>query len=432
MAITNCENRRYILLNLVHHFGPISRKKLIYLTDYRPASVTELTKQLLDEGLLVETGHFSTGHGRKRVLLDINKERLCAIGLGFSPAGVTYVVAQFNGVILRQLETLMPVGISQQELENEILRQTKLLLTEFSDKEIVGIGLSEPLYHLLRYWNEPVPDLAYTHFNAWIRGALRQRMEQETRLHVDTFSAVTLPALAEQRFGVAKGVQNFFCVELSNGVGCSIFCNGHAVSGANGAAGELGHTVVETPAPDAVPCYCGKPGCVEQRASFPMLEQSLRAALAGGVSSVLAAPEMPEAHLRVEQIRDALEQGDRLCRHYVRQCAQRLGAAIANAVNLLNPELVVLYGFMVELGDYFLEQLECAIRENVYFLSAQFEIRISHSLERILPLGAIGELFSSYLKIKEYQWIYDLQSSDPDLDCENETDAEPEQAHADR
>lgn len=63
MAITNRENRRYILLNLVHHFGPISRKKLIYLTDYRPASVSELTKELLEEGLLVETGHFSTGHG---------------------------------------------------------------------------------------------------------------------------------------------------------------------------------------------------------------------------------------------------------------------------------------------------------------------------------------------------------------------------------
>lgn len=430
MAITNRENRRYILLNLVHHFGPISRKNLINLTDYRPASVTELTKQLLDEGLLVETGHFSTGHGRKRVLLDINKERLCAIGIGFSAASVTYIVAQFNGVILQRLETQMPAEISKQELEDEILRQTKTLIASFPNKEIVGVGLSEPLYHLLSYWNESVLDLAYAHFNDWIRGSLRQRMERETQLHVDTFSAVTLPALAEQRFGVARGIHNFLCVELSNGIGCSIFCNGHVVSGANGVAGELGHTVVDTIDPDAVPCYCGKPGCVEQQASFPALEAHLRAALERGVSSVLQADYQSGQSLTVQQIRKALDQEDRLCRHYVSLMARRLGIAIANAVNLLNPEMVVLYGFMVELGDFFLDRMESAIRENTLVLSSQFEVRVSRSLERILPLGAIGELFSSYLKINEYPWIYDLQASEADLDCENEADPESEQEDA--
>lgn len=427
MAITNRENRRYILLNLVHHFGPISRKKLTCLTDYRPASVSELTKELLEEGLLVETGHFSSGHGRKRVLLDINKERLCAIGIGFSAASVTYIVAQFNGVILRRLETQMPAAISRQELENEILRQTKILIEEFSEKEVVGIGLSEPLYHLLSYWNESILDLAYTHFNDWIRGALRQRMEQEMHLHVDTFSAVTLPALAEQRFGAAKGVNNFFCVELSNGIGCSIFCNGRVVSGANGVAGELGHTVVDTIEPDATPCYCGKPGCVEQRASFPALEQNIRAALDRGVSSLLQTNYQRGKPLSVQNIREALDHGDRLCRHYVGLMAQRLGIAIANAVNLLNPELVVLYGFMVELGDFFLERLETAIRENTLVLSNQFAIRVSRSLEQILPLGAIGELFSSYLKLDEYQWIYDLQASELDMDAEADSDTENDQ-----
>ena len=427
MDITNRENRRYILLNLVHHFGPISRKKLTCLTDYRPASVSELTKELLEEGLLVETGHFSTGHGRKRVLLDINKECLCAIGIGFSAASVTYIVAQFNGVILRRLETQMPAAISRQELENEILRQTKTLIEEFSEKEVVGIGLSEPLYHLLSYWNESILDLAYTHFNDWIRGALRQRMEQEMHLHVDTFSAVTLPALAEQRFGAAKGVNNFFCVELSNGIGCSIFCNGRVVSGANGVAGELGHTVVDTIEPDATPCYCGKPGCVEQRASFPALEQNIRAALDRGVSSLLQTNYQRGKPLSVQNIREALDHGDRLCRHYVGLMAQRLGIAIANAVNLLNPELVVLYGFMVELGDFFLERLETAIRENTLVLSNQFAIRVSRSLEQILPLGAIGELFSSYLKLDEYQWIYDLQASELDMDAEADSDTENDQ-----
>ena len=199
------------------------------------------------------------------------------------------------------------------------------------------------------------------------------------------------------------------------------------VSGANGVAGELGHTVVDTIEPDAAPCYCGKPGCVEQRASFPALEQNIRAALDRGVSSLLQTDYQRGKPLSVQQIREALDHGDRLCRHYVGLMAQRLGIAIANAVNLLNPELVVLYGFMVELGDFFLERLETAIRENTLVLSNQFAIRVSRSLEQILPLGAIGELFSSYLKINEYQWIYDLQASELDMDAEADSDVENDQ-----
>lgn len=422
MVTTNRERQLYVLLNMVNFFGPISRKKLTLLSDYRPASVSELTKELLDQGLLVEIGHFSTGHGRKRVLLDINKQRLCAIGIGFSAASVTYLVAQYDGVILRRFENPLPGPLPKEELEEEISRQTRLLISEFQDKEIVGIGLSEPLYHYLSYWNETMLDTAYSHFNDWIRRSLKQRLERETGLRVDAFSAVTLPTLAEERFGAAQGVQNFFCVELSNGIGLSIFCNGHVVAGAGGVAGELGHTVVETYDPDDAPCYCGKPGCVEERTAFPALERSIRQALDRGVTSSLRAQYQPGKPLTVLQIREALEQGDRLCLHCVKRVTARLGIAIANAVNLLNPEMVVLYGFMVELGDRFLRPLEEAIRENTLFLSKDYTIQVSRSLERILPLGAIGELFSSYLKESEYRWVYDLQASGLEQADEIETD----------
>lgn len=426
MAISNHQRQRFVLLNMVNRFGPISRKKLTVLSNYRPASVSELIKELLEEGLLVESGHFSTGYGRKRVLLDINKAFLCAIGIGFSATSITYLLSQYDGTILHRIETQVPPEISKEELEHAILAQTKDLLAQFPHKEIVGVGLSEPLYHELSYWKESVPDLAYTHFNDWIRNALRTRISEETGLYADNFSAVTLPALAEARFGTARGVQNFFCVELSNGIGCSIYCNGHVVAGANGAAGELGHTVVDTIDPNEMLCYCGKPGCVEERAAFPALEQTIRRSLDKGVNSCLQQSYVPGTPLTVAQIRSALDQGDQLCRHCVRQITQKLGIAIANAVNLLNPELVVLYGFMVELGDYFLQQLSMAIEENTMALSRKFSIQVSPSLERILPLGAVAELFSTYLRIPEFQWIYDLPDTELELDPEIDDDQKGE------
>ena len=79
---------------------------------------------------------------------------------------------------------------------------------------------------------------------------------------------------------------------------------------------------------------------------------------------------------------------------------------IANAVNLLNPELVVLYGFMLDLGDYFLQKLEQSLRENVLSIASDFELRVSASMDALLPLGAVAEVFSQYLHSDDYKWVY--------------------------
>lgn len=131
-------------------------------------------------------------------------------------------------------------------------------------------------------YHEDSLQASYAHFNDWIHFQLKPRLEEETGLTVNTFSAVTLPALVEQRFGAAKGIDDFFCVELSNGIGSSICCNGHVVEGSIGVAGELGHTVVDISSPDSKLCYCGKAGCVERTTAYPALASDIREALDKG------------------------------------------------------------------------------------------------------------------------------------------------------
>ena len=146
--------------------------------------------------------------------------------------------------------------------------------------------------------------------------------------------------------------------------------------------------------------------------AYPALAAQLTAAMEEGVFSSLASHIDPEQGITVEAIRKALDEGDRMCMHYVKAISQKLGVAIANAINLLNPQLVILNGFMIELGDYFLQQLELAIRENTLSLACDFELCTSPNLEKNLPLGAIAEIFSSYLRMDDYKWVYQLQPSD--------------------
>ena len=406
MAYNSHTFKRHLILNMISHLGPISRTELIELTDYRPASVTDIIKELLDDRLIVESGSVSVGHGRKRTLLEINKGHLCAIGLAFTNESVSYVVSCIDGSILSRQTGRMDLSASREDLIGQITATVVALLEQYKDKHIVGIGISEPLFDPTAYQYGSSLTANYVHFNDWIHLSLKPRLKEITGLQVNSYSGVTMPAMAELRFGAAKGVQNFICVELSNGIGSSICCNGQPVAGANGMAGELGHTVVAFSAGDQPLCYCGKPGCVEVQTAFPALVSSIMDALRSGVFSNLT----PGQPITVEAIRTALDSGDRMCMHYVRQAAQRLGAAIANAVNLLNPELVVLHGFMLALGPYFMTHLEQSLRENVLAISSGFDLKISDSMETLLPLGAVAEIFSAYLRSDDYQWVYQLNN----------------------
>ncbi len=408
MAYNSYEFKRNLLLNLISHLGPLSRTELVEMTDYRPASVTDIIRELLEEGLIVETGFTSAGAGRKRVMLSINKDNLCAIGIAFSAEAVRFVVSTIDGRILGQDQCVMTDVAQKDALIDHIAKTVRILADRFSDKRIVGIGISEPLVDPSAYRKDNSLIANYSHFNDWIHLSLKPLLEQQFGLMVNSYSGVTLPAMAERRFGQAKGCQNFISIELSNGIGSSICCNGLPVGGATGVAGELGHTVISYSGNGQKLCYCGKPDCVEVTTAFPALAAAISRDRESGVFSSL--PQ--DQPLTVSAIREAVEQGDRMCRHHVKETAQRIGVVIANAVNLLNPELVVLHGFMLALGPYFTIHLEQSLRENVLAISSGFQLKISDSMETLLPLGAVAEVFSAYLRTGDYQWVYQLNSSD--------------------
>ncbi len=399
--------KRDLILNLISHLGPISRTRLAALADCRPASVSEIIKELLEEKLIVEAGSYSAGHGRRRVMLQMNWAYLCGLGVAFSGDCVILLAAQMDGVVLQQREIPLNRNISREEQIGEISRQVQQMLAAFPDKRMVGVGIGSPLHDPTGYVREQPLLVNYAHYNDWVHMGLKPRLEKETGLPVEIYSGITLPAVAEQRFGAAKGVEDFLCVELSNGIGSSICCNGIPVAGSAGVAGELGHTVVTLGQQESL-CYCGKSGCVESGTAYPALAEQIRQALTRGVFSSLKADE----ELTVSAIGRALDEGDRMCTHYVKGIAQKLGAAIANAVNLLNPELVILYGFMLELGDVFLQALEQSIRENVVPVAADFRIHASVSQQTILPLGAVAQVYSSFLNSKDYRWVYHLRPGD--------------------
>lgn len=412
--------RKYTMLNLINRLGPVSRKRLIELTDARPASVSDLTKELIDEGLIVETGSVSNGPGRKRTLLELNSKKICAIGVLLSYTKVTYVLSQIDGTVVERIDSDIIDPKDDQLAEMAISRITNLI-SSHPDKKIVGIGLADPLFDEARFGFTASLSKTYDSFIDWSHMQLKPRLEKLVDIPVRNFSAVSLPALVEQHYGAAKDKRDFICVEVSNGLGISIMCGGKVVEGFQGRAGELGHTTINFGLEDRTMCYCGKTGCVEADAAFPYVRRNIVKALENGTYSSLLDFYDQTKPLTVSDVRRGLDAGDILCEHYVRESARRIGAAIANAVNILNPEIIVLYGSMTELGSFFTEELRSILRRNTFVLLRDYTVTVNEKMESLLPLGAAAEMFNDFLKSEDYSWVYRMQR---DPEAEEDEDEE--------
>lgn len=166
---------------------------------------------------------------------------------------------------------------------------------------------------------------------------LRDRLDAPV-LAVNDAAAI---AWGEARFGAGQDFASLITVTLGTGIGGGIILARRIWSGRDGYAGELGHLTVE---PEGRSCGCGNRGCVETYASATGLVRSVREGLAAGGKSSLA--EVPVADLTAQSVAEAARYGDLLAQSAIELAARKLGQALAAALNLLNPEALIITGGM--------------------------------------------------------------------------------------
>jgi glucokinase len=187
-------------------------------------------------------------------------------------------------------------------------------------------------------------------------------------------------------------------VTLGTGIGGGIVCEGRLLRGANGFAGEIGHTVVD---PHGPPCPCGKRGCWERFASGTGLGRLARdAAHAGQAPNVVALAGGDPDAVRGEHVTKAAAAGDPDAVGVMARYAWWLALGLANMANTFDPEVIVLAGGLVEAGDVLLEPTRSAFEGLVEAADQRPPVRIvlAELGERAGAIGAAklaGELLAS-------------------------------------
>jgi len=167
----------------------------------------------------------------------------------------------------------------------------------------------------------------------------------------------------EQHFGAAAGYAHVAGFFLGTGIGGALILDGRLYRGSSGAAGELGHIFIDPLGPA---CGCGSRGCLEALAGrLALAAEAAVLASRGGAPKLMAAAGADLRKLKSGALARALKAGDEALRELVRRKAELVGIAMANVVNTLNPELIVLGGGMVEaLGDVVVRAAEESMRRH--------------------------------------------------------------------
>jgi glucokinase len=238
----------------------------------------------------------------------------------------------------------------------------------------VGIGVAGLVDHTAGIVRVP-PNLP-----GWNGTPVKRTLEGLTRLPVYCANDANVVALGEWLYGAGRGCKHMLCVTLGTGVGGGIIADGRLLTGANDAAGEIGHAAIFA---DGLPCSCGHSGCVERYVGARYVEdrarKRVRAQLkrlkdhknqtslfpgvkAEGPSLMLEYAKGDASEITMREIGRAARAGDRLALTLVEEVGDYLGTGLANAVELLDPELIVIGGGVSGIGPPLLK----AVRKSVF------------------------------------------------------------------
>ena len=181
----------------------------------------------------------------------------------------------------------------------------------------------------------------------WTNVNLKKELEKRFKLPVYLNNDVNLGTLAEQKIGVAKGSQSVVGVYWGTGIGGGIVMDGNIVQGSSSSAGEIGHMIV---AYEGKQCSCGRYGCLESYAAKWALTENVYQRIKNGEKSLIEfkGDKPREEILKSSLIKKAYLANDKVLKEELLKSVNYFGMGLANIVNLLNPDVIVVGGGMIE------------------------------------------------------------------------------------
>jgi glucokinase len=222
----------------------------------------------------------------------------------------------------------------------------------------VGIGSPGPL-------NREKGIVIVTPNLGWKNFPLRDEISKRVGLEATLDNDANCATLGEFWCGAARGGRNVIGMTLGTGIGGGLILEGKLYHGSSDVAGEIGHTSIDA---NGRRCKCGNYGCIEAYASGPAIAERAREALRGdeGESILVTLADGDQRKITAQTVYEASKRGDVVAREVVRETGLILGTAVANLLNIFNPDIVVMAGGVTQAGDALFQPLRAEVRRRAF------------------------------------------------------------------
>jgi predicted NBD/HSP70 family sugar kinase len=379
---------RVRILNKLFFQKSLSKAQLARETGLDPKTMTNLCTELQQEKLLLSQPAPALGRGRPGELLKLNPQAAFSIGVDVGPYHVTAVLLDFAAGIRKKWQRTFRKPATAKTLLRATRDGIETLKQHIDGHPSILQGICIVIPGLI------------SHKEGTVIRAVNIPKLNGLNL-VDVFADVKSPifvegsshaqSIAEKWLGGHYNDSNFITLDIGYGIGMGIMYHGELNRGANERSGEIGHTVV---LPNGPTCTCGKNGCLEIVASGSALEK---------VAAGLPLAENGIKSRGAKAIYELAKQGDETAINILSQSGTYIGIAIANAVTLFDPGVVILNGGLVRAGDFLLDSMNKSIQQNLMALPNSVSITTSHLGDVAGALGAAMVPLQHYFEWEKFE-----------------------------
>jgi predicted NBD/HSP70 family sugar kinase len=395
--ISTREINKKNILKIIKDSPPVSRIDIAARLKISRPTVTAYIDELISEGLVNDIGFGESTHlgGKKPRLLQFNNRANYIIGAKIGIRTTRAAITDLDANVVEHLkipteEWLGPEAVIDKlkNIVSEVVKKSGISMNKIIGIGIATTGLTDSENGIVVF----SPNLS-----GWSNIPLVQIMEKKFGITTFIDNECRVQAIAEKYKGLARDVNNFICFNIGVGVGSGIFIDGKILNGSYHRGGEIGHvTVVE----GGIECHCGNFGCLETVASTKKLIGDVISRIKNDESSILYGKIKDGAQVEIEDIYEAFNMNEAKVVDEVLKNATWIGVGVANAIKVIDPELIIIHGKVVQFGEKYLRTVEETVRKLTFpKVKQDFEIKFTQLEEMVSVIGASVMVFDKVFEL---------------------------------
>lgn len=384
-----------LVIGMLRDTGALSQTQICGKTGLGSSTISYIVGRLREKGLIIENHGHSNKRGAKPVLIDLNPAGQFIIATEINPSYLLTGLFDFRS----ELVDFVKVSLDPDHIVDHVVHLMELNIKGLLSKhnippdKLAGVGAtlsgsisSEGAVQL----SSPL---------GWKNVPLKQLLQQKFECPVGIYTT-KVRLLAEMNVQPPLSSKNVVYLNVANGVGTTVIIDGHLIHGSTNRCGELGHVVVD---PEGPVCGCGQRGCLEAHISGPAMARKIRHDLSSGTQSVLSEflTEQDTPEDVIEKWRRAIDKRDDYALRLCDFAADKIARSAAIAINLYDPDTLILAGYVIMEQDCFIERIQGRFASDVYDpASRNIEIIFARAGQQGLIKGVAAAVLQEQFKIE--------------------------------